>query len=599
MDPQQIIIKGFRALNMDRLKFVHLKNSRGPCDISLVAKNGKQFEAHRQILSEASPFFEKLFSSDMKESRDEVVQLHFTQSQMADILEFIYTGSIQISNLQKAEDLITAADYLFLERLKFLAQKFIAQNLSTANCISYYYLAEKFNSEELTNSSRKFIHLNFSTVAESEEFLNLPSDEVAKWISSDHIVISEEEDVFKILLKWVNQGKSQRGVKFGELFRHVRLTCMSRDFLVTDVVANDLVNDNRNCLDSVTSTLKWIDRATDCHVSRPHRPRKVLESTVIAACGVLKPFESFCYLPEKDDWYRFPTFECQEHPFCGRIKRVVPYRGQLYAIFDCIYKSKCYDPDLNLWYPAPWEKRRDRILIEVGEIVDEVLVVKNEMCFISQFLVRNYKTPPGKLCKYNLESDSISLPQDWVNRQSSSTLACDKYIFAIGGYMLLEGNEFSVRSEAARFDVVENKWQEIAPIQEARFYAFGVVANNKIFIAGGVGKNSKQLKTCEVYNMFADEWQSIASLTVPRNQGHMVLVNETLYVLGGCSQGLFTPLVECYDHEKDQWNKKTLTPSCHNTRYPSFTYKATSLNVFNGSLNNLNVVGDIGSEMKS
>jgi len=96
------------------------------------------------------------------------------------------------------------------------------------------------------------MHLNFSTVAESEEFLNLPSDEVAKWISSDHIVISEEEDVFKILLRWVNQGKSQRGVKFGELFRHVRLTCMSRDFLVTDVVTNDLVNDNRNCLDSVT-----------------------------------------------------------------------------------------------------------------------------------------------------------------------------------------------------------------------------------------------------------------------------------------------------------------------------------------------------------
>ena len=93
---------------------------------------------------------------------------------------------------------------------------------------------------------------------------------------------------------------------------------MSRDFLVTDVVTNDLVNDNKNCLDSVTSTLKWIDRATDCHVSRPHRPTEVLESTVIVACGVLQPFESFCYIPEKDDWYHFPTFECQEHRFCGR-----------------------------------------------------------------------------------------------------------------------------------------------------------------------------------------------------------------------------------------------------------------------------------------
>lgn len=108
-------------------------------------------------------------------------------------------------------------------------------------------------------------------------------------------------------------------------------------------------------------------------MDRPHRPREVLESTVIVACEGLKPFESFCYLPEKDDWYRFPTFERQESPFCGRIIRVDPYRGHLYAIFDL------YQNDFNLWYPAPWAKRRDRILIEVGQIVDEVLVVKNEM----------------------------------------------------------------------------------------------------------------------------------------------------------------------------------------------------------------------------
>lgn len=184
-----------------------------------MAKNGKQFEAHRHILSEASPFFEKLFNSDMKESRDGVVQMEiFTQSQMADILVFIYTGSIEISNLQKLEDLVAVADYLLLKGLKFIAQKFTAQNLSSANCISYYYLTEKFNCEELINSSRKFIHLNFAAVAESEGFKNLPSDEVEKWISSEHIVISEEEDVLKVLLKWINQEKSQRGVKFGELF---------------------------------------------------------------------------------------------------------------------------------------------------------------------------------------------------------------------------------------------------------------------------------------------------------------------------------------------------------------------------------------------
>lgn len=78
MDPQQIIIKGFRALNMDRLKFVHLKNSRGPCDISLVAQNGKQFEAHRQILSEASPLSPGLFNCILPSLKWQIFSSLFT-----------------------------------------------------------------------------------------------------------------------------------------------------------------------------------------------------------------------------------------------------------------------------------------------------------------------------------------------------------------------------------------------------------------------------------------------------------------------------------------------------------------------------------------
>ena len=38
-----------------------------PYDVTLIVKDGKEFKAHRQVLSEASPFFEKLLSSDMNE----------------------------------------------------------------------------------------------------------------------------------------------------------------------------------------------------------------------------------------------------------------------------------------------------------------------------------------------------------------------------------------------------------------------------------------------------------------------------------------------------------------------------------------------------
>ncbi|KAL9958102.1 hypothetical protein ACROYT_G035072, partial [Oculina patagonica] len=153
-------------------------------------------------------------------------------------------------------------------------------------------------------------------------------------------------------------------------------------------------------------------------------------------------------------------------------------------------------------------------------------------------------------------------------------------------------------SEAARFDTVENKWEKIADIQEARYNAFGVAANKKIFIAGGVGNLKRTaLKTCEVYNMLTDEWQFMACLTGAhhlrprRQQGNLFLVNETLYVLGEFWLGDCIVTVECYDDEKQKWNAKT----CIQIHKSILAYKASSLNIFKGSLNNLKaVVSDIG-----
>lgn len=67
----------------------------------------KQLNAHVQVsiqvLLQASPFFEKLLHIDLKESKEGCVRLEIiTESIMADILEFIFTGSVHISNEDNA-----------------------------------------------------------------------------------------------------------------------------------------------------------------------------------------------------------------------------------------------------------------------------------------------------------------------------------------------------------------------------------------------------------------------------------------------------------------------------------------------------------------
>ena len=47
-----------------------------PYDVTLlVVKDGKEFKAHRHVLSVASHFFEKLLKSDLKEKREGVIRL--------------------------------------------------------------------------------------------------------------------------------------------------------------------------------------------------------------------------------------------------------------------------------------------------------------------------------------------------------------------------------------------------------------------------------------------------------------------------------------------------------------------------------------------
>ena len=394
-------------------------------DVALVVKDGREFNAHRQVLSEASPFFEKLLNSDMKESNEGVIRLEIlTDSQMADILEFIYTSKLQISTQEHAENLLAAADYLFISNLKQKAETFLEQNISTSNCFCVYHVAENYQCEELLASTQKFINSDFSSVVDTEGFMNLSSREVGKWISSDDIVIAAEENVFTIILKWIDQDESGRSVKFSELFRHVRLTFVPRDILLKDFVTNELVKANADCLASVTAALAWIDRTINCHnfIPRPHSARKALETCVIAICGDGEPFHTSLYLPDKDLLYRLP-----KRPQAKRLpEHIISCRGKLFVVSQDIDKAQCYDPDLNRWCPAPWTKADSNIeLVTDEQELTAVLVVKNEICFI----VENSDENLTWLWKYNLDADLTVPSIHWLDKTNACIVVVDSYIY--------------------------------------------------------------------------------------------------------------------------------------------------------------------------
>lgn len=128
---------------------VQPKHEVSSAEVTLVSKDGNKFRASRSDLSAAIPFFSTLFNSKMKENKEEIIRLeNITATVLRDVLKFIHSGSVDITPAN-VQDLIEVADYFLLTSLKTIAGRFMEKKLSTSNCISIYYFAEKYQCEEL------------------------------------------------------------------------------------------------------------------------------------------------------------------------------------------------------------------------------------------------------------------------------------------------------------------------------------------------------------------------------------------------------------------------------------------------------------------
>ena len=529
---------------VEMMKRLNIQRKQGHlCDITLITKDDQELKAHRNILSAASPFFCKLLQSDMKENREGIVRFEeISGSVMEDVLEFIYTGTVEVTE-ENAEELVVATNYLFVPNLKTISGRFIQQQMCELNCISTFYFAEKYDCEELLNDSKSFIHANFRSVADMGEFLSLEAKEVERWISSDDIVVETEADLFQIAEKWVEHNKSERKAAFKELLRHVRLVFVSRDYLL-NVVTNELVRDNAGCLRLVSDAIRQTTFSSDDDL--PQSPRKGLDTRAIVAC---EGEYAFCYFPQKDEWKRLPR--CNRSAEERRINiHMVRFRDQLF-MFSFFDRVERYDPVFNGWSSFPFDTFKDKVTVIGGELfsINEII----------SFLLEDNATTVS-IEKFQVESCS------WQEFHSSSQCyRKDSCVIGSGNFLYLLGGTSPHTSQhvakADRFDIMEKKWEEITDMQQARGGAFGVASQEKIFVAGGADEESKVSKTCEVYNVSTNEWQLIANLNVYRTHGSMVCLGGTLYVLGGFDQTKKNPehSVECYD-KQGKWIVKTTIP---------------------------------------
>ena len=212
----------------------------------------------------------------MREGKEQFIRIELeeaTGSVMEEALKYIYTGNVAVTK-ETAYDLVAVADYLLLPGLKTLACDVLKKSITIENCIFNYYFADKYQCLEFMEESSEFINSNFSLVMKTEDFLKLDIEQVVKWVSSDYVTVSCEEEVFKGIVKWVSRKKSERESNFAELLRQVHLKSMSHDFLFKEFVNEELVGANKETFNFVLRSMKCIVDPFGEDAAKP--PRKCL-----------------------------------------------------------------------------------------------------------------------------------------------------------------------------------------------------------------------------------------------------------------------------------------------------------------------------------
>ena len=563
-------------------------------DFTLILKHGQEMRVSRNEIAAASDFFSTLLNSDMRENKEGIVLLqHITEACMRDVLKFVRSGSVEITTPENAKELIEVAEYLLLDRLKTFSEKYLVQEtLTSSNCMSIYYFAEQYRCQELTMKTRQFILSNFAAVTESQDFLCLDNQQVVEWICRDDVAVSTEDVIFKVIVRWIQHSKSERKGKFEELFRYVRLSFISRDYLLSDVLANDLVSGCSNCLKLAKDAVEG-----KCSFQSP---RIFFDTHLVVYMGK----ETFCYEPDGDKWYKLADTHLtytntNTNPYCPGPYKMCSCQGKLYVFPNsanvCHKKAEKFDPSLNGWTTFDYQTgQASRQTFGLAVVRGQLFAVHNDpsewvRTRSNAFLPRHFMT---SFCvsKYNFKSNTWTVVHcnrhKPVAARDACIIAMDRYLYVIGGLMLTDLDSISppyridtTSLHSGMRDGGNLSWDRITEMKKPRTGACGTAAHGKIFIAGGLVRGGCYCVSCEVYNIEADEWQLIASLNSPRIFGSMVYLKGILYVVGGrghdqnCDKRVMA--VESYDFEEKKWKEKTKLPI--NKTSPEWKYDSCTL----------------------
>jgi BTB/POZ domain len=119
---------------------------------------GKEFKVHRNVLAAASPVMDKMFSTEMEESRNQKCIIESIEPEIFEsLLHFIYHGKLPVNFSEVSKDLYEAAHYYQMDLLQEICKKEVCSQLTVGNALDLFEWSHQYDLEELRSEAWEIV----------------------------------------------------------------------------------------------------------------------------------------------------------------------------------------------------------------------------------------------------------------------------------------------------------------------------------------------------------------------------------------------------------------------------------------------------------
>ncbi|XP_006819299.2 kelch-like protein 24 [Saccoglossus kowalevskii] len=536
------------AVSMEIMKKLHeMQQEKTNTDVELKVNN-ELIEAHRVLLAACSPYFTAMFTSNMKESLERVVEVrNIDDSIMEKLIKYMYTGEIEMDENDSQSMLETSCLLQILPILEATG-RFLANHLDPINCFSMKQYGQIHCCQSLETAADIYILEHFDDIAQQSDFLKIGLDEFTTYLKMN-VCVEKEDIIYDCLMRYIRYDLENRKDSLSEMLKMIRWPFISQTFLNEKVKNDPLIVD---CDELFDEAAKYHNSSIQERygIRQKHswsHPRSYSQ-VVAVICGFRTPrnvrnVQSFD--PDSNKWQ--PIVDLPDPTFDDIVSAVKI--GTDIMLFTLKGNAWLYNSSQRRWLQMKCPKNVNRFFYGAASLNDNVYLVGG----------KNLEgTVYKSVERYNpVTNDWDNIPEMPTGVHYPAVTSHAGELYVIGGHT---AKYHSPSGAVQIFNPDTNIWRRGADIPILTFIANALSIHEYVYVVSG------EYGRMQRYSPRNDRWEEAATLDQRHYLGTITVCNNKIYAIGGYSdfshsERNISNSIECYDPQKNTWKTVSEMPT--------------------------------------